>query len=229
MIDVKQPLRTAYFQLLSGALSYNGSPVPVGDELTPFPDALNVYVILSSQSDTDISTFQTWDSDHEIVIDIVFKAVSRANKQVVDGIANQIINLILPSPQVNALPPQIGIQILNVTKVADRDIALQLNNSNTVIRRLLTYRQYIRQTGDTIPWPIPAQFKGHITSADFSNATDYINPALLNVNFYLFDNDVAIILTEGVDYQLISGGGIRILINNFDATTQSHDFYILLK
>jgi len=147
MHDVQQQVRTAYYQLLNGNLTSNSNPVPIGDELRKFLDTENIYVILSSQSGVNDSNFRYFGSTEDIVIDIVFKAASRANKQVLDDVANQILNLVFPTdnPSVNNLPTQSGAQFLNVQLKDSRYMNLSLNNSSTVIRRLLTFRQTIVQ------------------------------------------------------------------------------------
>lgn len=234
MIDTKKPLRTAYYQLLSGALSDGlGNVVPVGDETTPYPDTLNCYVILSSQHETYLPVASVFDSWHEIVIDIVYKAASRTGKAAVDNIANQIVSLILPQPDIHGLPPQTGIQITNVQKVNDIDLPMLLNNSNTVVRRVLTFKQYIRQTQNNTP-VVGISGILPVLSAAFANSTDYINQNLFGKTYQIFYNDANKFLTQGTDWDYLSNlgqpgnGGFRILINNFNAQTQSHVFYVLL-
>lgn len=227
MIDVHLPLRKAYYELLNNAVQYNSLPVPVGDELKPFAATVPVYIVLSTQTDRDQSTFQSFDSEHDINIEIVFKAQSRGNKGVLDLIASQVLNLVLPAPAQNGLPPQTGIQILCVRKTTDTDLALALNTSNTVIRRIITFRQYIRQTLDNTP---VVGLKGiiRVTSSDFANAADYVNTSLVN-QFEVFDNDASVFLEYGVDLVYLAGGGFTILIDGWDSTLQSHVLYVLLK
>lgn len=230
MIDVNHPIRKAYFELLDGAITYQGNPVPVGDEAKPFADTTPVYIILSSQTDVDNSTLSTWDSNHDIVLDIVFKATSRASKSVVDDIANQIFALVFPAPGQNGLPVQTGIQIQCAKKSGDRDLSLELNKSNTVLRRLITISHKIHQTNDITFNPVPGSLDRifPVSSPDFDNATDYVNTDLPN-RFELFDNDASVYLDYGIQWVYLSGGGFVILIPGFDATIQTHNFYVLLK
>ena len=227
MIDTKKPLRTAYFQVLSNAIQYNGQPVPVGDDMKNFGDSTPAYIVLSSQTESDRSTFQSFETTQDIVIDIVFKSLSRTAKAAVDDIAGQVMSLILPAPSQNGLPIQAGIQILCVEKVDDRDLPALLNNGNTVLRRLLTFRQIIRQTNNSTP---VVTLKGiiKVTSSDFTSATDYANPALTN-NFYLFDNDASTFLDFGTEWDYLAGGGFTILIPGFNSSLQTRVFYVLLR
>src|ERR1700761_1706845 len=103
MIDVKLGIRKAYYDLLSGALTYNTNLVPVVDDVKNLGDAANPYVLLSNQAGVDASTFATFDSTDTIVLDIVYKGGSRVNKAIVDAVAGQILPLVLPAPGRNGL------------------------------------------------------------------------------------------------------------------------------
>jgi hypothetical protein len=152
MIDVKHPLRKAYFDLLNGVLFYNTVPVSVGDDTVDSDDP--IYVILANQTGRDESTFQTFDSVETINIEVVAKGASFTNKNVVDNIASQILGLLLPSPQVNGLPQQIGIQINCVQLTGDTYLGFSLNAANSVVRRILTVTQKVRQTTDPSYIPV---------------------------------------------------------------------------
>src|SRR6185503_10434161 len=140
MIDVKQRIRKAYYDLLMGQLNNGLDLVPVVDDVKALGDASTAWVLLSNQAGADASTFQTFDSDETIVLDIVFKSASRVNKQVPDMIAGQILALVLPSPGNNGLSPDAAIQINCVRLSDDKYLTQVLNNSNTVVRRLLTFK-----------------------------------------------------------------------------------------
>lgn len=149
MIDVKQALRTAYYNLLNGQLSYQAVAVPIGDEMTPFGEDVSLYVIIASQDGSDESTFQSWGSLEHINLDIVSKSGARNSKEPVDQVAGQIFALLFPDPlhkNLCGLPEQPGIQINATVFSTDRYIPLSLNSSNTVMRRILTFKQHVLQT-----------------------------------------------------------------------------------
>jgi hypothetical protein len=77
MIDVKYPVRKAYFNLLNNNLFYDGQAVPVSDGDTM---GKKLYIIIASQSGVDNSTFQTFDSNEDIVIEIISKGNSKASR-----------------------------------------------------------------------------------------------------------------------------------------------------
>jgi hypothetical protein len=228
MIDVKQPVRKAYFDLLFAQLLYNGNPIPVVDDVKNLGDSSTVYVVLSNQDGVNVGTFQSFDSTEKITLDIVYKAQSRVNKEVVDSIAGQLFQLVLPAPNVTGLASPPGTQINCVEISDDRYMPTMFNGSNTVVRRLVTFKQHVRQTGSPSGIPAPAQpFSNPITSVDFSNATDYANAAFNNRKITLYLNGVGF-LTEGTQWQPLSGGGFKILMPNFDATRNAYVFYLLL-
>lgn len=144
MIDVKHPLRKAYYECFNGNIVFRGLTIPVGDDTVDIDE--DIYIVLASQSGYDNGTFQSFDSVESIDIDIVGKAGIFANKNVVDAIANQIMNLVLPTPNVSGLPDQTGIQVNCISLKADRYITFALNDSNSVVRRILTFNQKVRQT-----------------------------------------------------------------------------------
>ena len=229
MIDVKQPLRTAYYELLNGNLLYNNIGVPISDELKNLQDAgATAYVLLSNQDGADNSTFQSWDSDENITLDIVFKATARANKQVVDNIAGQILSLLFPSPGHCALPRQTGIQINCVKLSADRYITLALGQAQIMVRRLLTFKQRIRQTLDMTIMAGLSKIFG-VASSDFSSITGYANADLIGKTFELFWNDNSSFLEYGRDWEYKPSGGFDILIPNFNASLNNYNIYVLLK
>lgn len=146
MIDPKKAVRTAYFNLLNGALSSSALPVPVTDDVKSLASTAMIYVLLSNQSGAMGGTFQTFDTDESIVIDIVYKAVGYVNKEVLDGVAAQILALVLPSVGNTGLTSPSGFQINCVVLSDDKYLTLALNNSTSVVRRLLTFKQHVRQT-----------------------------------------------------------------------------------
>lgn len=146
MIDVKQPVRTAFFLALNGHLSYNSENVPVSDDMIPSAYAKQkVYVLLSSQTSNPKNTFSGWASEETIDLDIIYKASAYGAKEPLDQVAGQIMAILNPSITVNGLSAQPGVQFLNVIVKADRYLPLSLNQSNTLERRILTYSVYVSQ------------------------------------------------------------------------------------
>lgn len=227
MIDVKYPLRKSYYEVLNGNLLYNSVGVPVSDDLKKLQDSgLNVYVLLSTQSGSDTGTMQSFDSWENIDVDIIYKA-ARSSKQPVDMIAGQILGIILPAPGIDGLPRQTGIHISCVQLQRDQDIPAILGQTLMITRRVLTFRQRIRQTLDITPMPgLKKIFP--VTSADFIDATEYVNPDLNGKTFQLFFNSVGRFIDFGVEWDYRPGGGAIIKIPDFNASLNIYEFYVLL-
>jgi hypothetical protein len=144
MIDVKQAVRTAFFQALDGNLQYQSVAVPIADGLKP-PTEATLYVILGSQSGVPKNTFNGWASEESIDLDIISKTDSRGAKEPLDQVAGQILAIICPAVDRSGIVPQAHVQIINVRLDRDQELALSLNSSNTVTRRLLTFKMYVAQ------------------------------------------------------------------------------------
>lgn len=144
MIDVKTAIRTAYVQALSG-LVYNGQPITVTDELSPLDGASNPYVIVAAQTGSEENTQISWGSVELINLDVIFKTPSRAAKKPVDDVCGLILATLLPMPGTTNLPAQEGVQINCVRLSEDRTIPVLLNGSNSVVRRVLTFKQHVLQ------------------------------------------------------------------------------------
>ncbi len=190
MIDVKHPIRKAFFECLNGNLSYSGQNVVVGDD-TVDSDA-DAFVILGNQTGYDASSFQSFDSWETIDVDIVGKAGIFANKNAVDFIASQILNLVLPTFAGSGLPEQIGVQINCISVNADRDMPSIFNAADSVVRRIITFKMRVRQTAGSDAMPLTPSGEiawipnetpsGTIDGSNkvFTTAYDYV-PSKLNV------------------------------------------------
>lgn len=150
MIDVKAPLRTAYYQLLNGRLNYNGSPVTVSDSVQKLNGQSNLYVIMTQQNGSSENTHHSWNSNETMQLDIVMRG-TRVAKAVVDNIASQILTLVFPAPWGNGLPAQPNITIINARVTDDREMVYTVAGGDNVTRRLITITQYVNQGGTTYP------------------------------------------------------------------------------
>lgn len=230
MIDVKLPLRTAYFQLLDGALVYNSVPVPVSTDIKKLVDSsATTYVVISSQYGSDVGTFSSFNDQEYVVIDVVCKGKTRVNKDIVDQVAGQILALVIPSPGKNGLPPQAGIQIDCVQKTIDKELDIVVNPGTTVNRRVITFSQTVTQTGSFIAPPASMLFNSPIHSNDFFDATNYENPALKNMEYDIFLNSPASFLDEGTQWHKLVDGGFQVTIAGFDSTLHAYTIYIVRK
>lgn len=66
-----------------------------------------------------------------------------------------------------------------------------------------------------------------ITSADFANSTDWLEPDVDGETFFLIGNWISRVLYPDTEWEYISGGGFRILIPGFDATADNYEIYLV--
>lgn len=145
MIDVHKLVRYAFGNAISGQLSYGGVAVPVADDVLSIEDPTDIYVILSSQTAVEVSTFSSFEHSASIVIDIVHRSSHYVTKDIVDNVAQQIFTIIQPTPTTNGLSAQSGVQFTDVKKINDIYLNLNLSNSGPVVRRIVTYSVNVHQ------------------------------------------------------------------------------------
>lgn len=230
MIDFKGPLRIAYYSLLNGALTSGANAVAVADVLDPITDTKGVYVILLSEGGFTDNTHQSFMSWERMRVDIIARG-TRVSSLTVDRVADQILQLVTPTPEQNGLPVQPNMIVQNLYLADDRYVPYRESGSVNVARRMLTFAQLCTQSdGGIAPAPtFPVGFKSPIFSPDFSNATDYNNTALGGLQYYVFLNDAPTFLLEGTEWHKLPGGGFAIDLAGFDATLFFYTIYIVLK
>lgn len=144
MIDVKAPLRTAYYSLLAGHLVFNAKIVPVSDSVEKLAVTDDIYVLLTQQYGTEQNTQASWQSLETILVDIVTRG-TRVSKLTCDNIASQIFSLVCPTPQTNALPIQGGLHFGSVRVTSDNYLVFGQVGGKNVTRRLITFTQLVTQ------------------------------------------------------------------------------------
>ena len=194
MIDVKLPLRTAYYQLLFNVITYNAATIPVGDDMAKFQDqATTLWILLGSQPGQDTSTFASFDSREQLVVQICFRAKGQSSRMPLDLIASQILNLVLPAPGYTGLPAQFGILIQNVQKIQDQYLDLNLNSGTTLARRIITFTQTVRQTGQSIIPNVPLMgATGIIYGEQLIGTINGSNTVFTTVSKFLSTNYISI-------------------------------------
>lgn len=143
MKDTHYLLRKSFIETLTGEIVIDGEEIEVLDEQA---GSSNIYVVLSSQNATENSTFSHFGSNAFIMVEIVHKQDSSTTKKIVDDIAEQILQLVKPTPSTNGLVAQSGVQFLNVQVYGDRHVPFNLNDAETIVRRLLRFSLQIHES-----------------------------------------------------------------------------------
>jgi hypothetical protein len=137
MIDVKTALRTAYYSLLNGQLTYGSTGVPVSDTIQKLGAGASIYVLLINEGGQSDNTHQSFMMQEQMRIDIIARG-TRVSTDIVDNVAGQILALVLPSPQGNGLPVQPSISIINARVTNDNYQNFKADGAVNVARRMIT-------------------------------------------------------------------------------------------
>lgn len=145
MIDVKKKIFDAYFSALDGQITFKGSPVPVVDEKLATGLNNTMYVVISSQTSIDESSFSHLEHETTILIDICHKTQDVANKKGVNEVAQQIFDIVRPTVTTTGIVAQSGVQITNVLLESDQSLSFELTHNKSLVRRLIRFRQFITE------------------------------------------------------------------------------------
>jgi hypothetical protein len=138
MIEVAHHIRKAYFDLLDGNIEYMGNPINIYDELHDEGDE-EMYVILSTQDDSDDTNKAQFVSDHTITIDVVTKFLTGARKFPSENIAEQIMGLVLPTPVTTGLISPTGLQITSVSYLGSNSLSVEQIGNYKVVRKIIRF------------------------------------------------------------------------------------------
>jgi hypothetical protein len=135
MKDTQKPLRHAMFNLLSGAITYDGNAVGVYDEMN---DSDDIYIVLSTQQETFDETSDTFITRSAITLEIVAKTGTTVSKDIVDDISDDIYTLLRPTTSTTGLVNPSGFQINNVFRESANTQVLQITATQSIVRKLIT-------------------------------------------------------------------------------------------
>jgi hypothetical protein len=135
MKDTQKPLRMAMFNLLSGAIAYDGNTVGVYDEMNDNDD---VYILLSTQQETFDETSDTFITRSTINLEVVAKTGTTVSKDVLDDISDDIYTLLRPTTSTTGLVNPSGFQIHNVFRESATTQVLQVSPTQSILRKLIT-------------------------------------------------------------------------------------------
>ena len=95
--------------------------------------------------------------------------------------------------------------------------AIEANASIAAGGAVVVPIQPIPATGSTLNWI-------EVRKADFANATDYVDSRLVGKELSVLGSWLGSrLIEEGIEWEVINGGGVRILIDGFDSTAFDDD------
>ena len=133
-------MQLAVYSLLDGALTYEGNPVPTFDEKRNIAGDPNIYVLLSTQTETasnDSATDCVIATESTIDIEIIHKTGYEITKKAIHSIADQILGAIITGPGSGLIEAE-GFQVLNQRRTRSVTRNFSLTESQSVISRIIT-------------------------------------------------------------------------------------------
>ena len=146
MKDALKSLRTAYLNLLSDGITYNGSIIPVYDQEAD-PTGNDLYIILSTATDVPIENRGRFINETTLLIDVVTRVNYTLTKQteIVDSITQKILSLVIPSIGTTGLDSDSDFQITNVRKESSEHLPISDSGTKKVVRRVTRFSQTLIQ------------------------------------------------------------------------------------
>lgn len=142
MFDCSNNLRVAYLTKLNGNITFSGKNVPVyGDDT--FETLQGNYVIISDITETSDNNNQRFITNLTATIDIFSEQYMKRDNSIVDDIASQILNLLIPSTAIQDIGDAY-FQIFPLSRDSSRYLTLQEGN-NYIARKILTISNSIIQ------------------------------------------------------------------------------------
>lgn len=146
MKNTQKPFRLAIWNALDGNLSYNSIPVPVTDEKKLQSDQSKIYVIFGRQTETPTErNDSTWITQSTIDLLIISKTFSETSKDIVNDLSDDILQLLLTTPQINGFTDPLGFQVQNIELAFSETGTMRMNSTDIMLTQLLTITAQIVQ------------------------------------------------------------------------------------
>lgn len=142
MLDCSNSVRTLYIAALNGNITYNGKNVPVYGQ-TPFGTTPQYYVIIGDINEVANNTNHTFQNQVDVIVDIFAEQYRVYDNSVVDSITSQILNILIPTPNVNGLSDA-NFFVYPTARTSSRYLPL-VNGDNFVARKIITISNLVNQ------------------------------------------------------------------------------------
>jgi hypothetical protein len=142
MKDSSNSVRTIYVNALNGNITYNGKDVPVYGQ-TPFRTTPQNYVVIADINEVANNTNNSFQNNVTVNIDIFSEQYRINDLSVVDNIASQILNILIPDTQINGFSDTDFI-IYPMSRINSLYLPLQ-DGDNYVARKIITINNLVNQ------------------------------------------------------------------------------------
>lgn len=142
MLDCSNNIRTIYVNALNGNITYNGKDVPVYGQ-TPFVTTPKNYVVIGDISEVGVNTNNSFGNNVDVTIDIFSEQYRVNDLSVVDNIASQILNILLPDTQVDGFDDTY-FEVFPMSRTSSRYLPL-MDGENFIARKIIIINNLVNQ------------------------------------------------------------------------------------
>lgn len=142
MKDCSNSVRTIYINALNGNISYNGINVPVYGQ-DPFRTLPKNYVIISSITEQANNTNNSFQNIVTVDIDIFSEQYKVNDLSIVDNIAGQILNILIPDTQIDGFDDS-DFEVFPMSRTNSLYLPLY-KGDNYVARKIITINNLVNQ------------------------------------------------------------------------------------
>jgi hypothetical protein len=142
MLDTSNAVRQAYITALNGNITYDGNNVPVYANI-PFKTPPKKYVIISDIREVQDLNNNAFFNNVVVTLDIFAEQYMTNDNGVVDNIASQIMQILMPVPGAK-LFAQTNHDIYPSQRLSSRYLPLQ-NGQDFVARKIITISNLVNQ------------------------------------------------------------------------------------
>lgn len=142
MRDCSNNVRTIYVNAINGNISYNGKDVPVYGQ-TPFRTTPQNYIVISDIVEVANNTNHSFQNNVTVTIDIFSEQYRINDLSVVDDIAGQILNILIPNPGIIGFSDTY-FYVFPMSRINSLYLPLQ-DGDNYVARKIITINNLVNQ------------------------------------------------------------------------------------
>lgn len=140
MREAGTEIRKAIFNALDGVVMYDGKPVGIFDGkyegIANIADG--VWIIFGEQTSTDRSNKHQFASEETVELIIANKTASAAGKEIVEQVSDDVLDILLPTPQTEGITVSAPFQLVFMKKTDGRasqvaqNVSMMFNNTKTL-------------------------------------------------------------------------------------------------
>lgn len=147
MIDIGTPLRTSYLSTLQGNVIISGQPVLFADEkLEASVASANHYVLLLDQiEDEGIPNKTKFVNDAILRMRIVDQRKATNDKEIVESISSQILNLLFPARATWNISLSAPLSLTSARFIGGEYSPFEETSNGFIITKVLSFRNRIVQ------------------------------------------------------------------------------------